>query len=39
MWGEQKARQMLQDAGFTQLEVKRVEDDILNSYYIASKSA
>ncbi len=39
MWGEQKARQMLNEAGFTQLEVKHVEADFLNSYYIASKSA
>ena len=39
MWGEQKARQMLNEAGFTQLEVKHVEADFSNSYYIASKSA
>jgi SAM-dependent methyltransferase len=39
MWGEQKARQMLNEAGFTQLEVKHVEADFLNSYYIASRSA
>jgi 2-polyprenyl-3-methyl-5-hydroxy-6-metoxy-1,4-benzoquinol methylase len=38
MWGEQKARQMLTEAGFTQLEVKHVEADFLNSYYIASRS-
>src|SRR5713226_7865173 len=37
MWGEQKARQMLSAAGFTQLEVKHVEADFSNSYYIASK--
>jgi SAM-dependent methyltransferase len=37
MWGEQVASQMLRDAGFTQLEVKHVEDDVLNSYYIARK--
>jgi ubiquinone/menaquinone biosynthesis C-methylase UbiE len=37
MWGEQKARQMLSAAGFTQLEVKHVEADFTNSYYIASK--
>jgi 2-polyprenyl-3-methyl-5-hydroxy-6-metoxy-1,4-benzoquinol methylase len=39
MWGEQVACQMLRDAGFTQIEVKHVEDDIMNSYYIAFKSA
>jgi 2-polyprenyl-3-methyl-5-hydroxy-6-metoxy-1,4-benzoquinol methylase len=38
MWGEQKARQMLAEAGFTQLEVKQVEDDIFNNYYIASRN-
>lgn len=37
MWGEQRARQMLQEAGFSRLEVKHVEADFLNSYYIASK--
>jgi 2-polyprenyl-3-methyl-5-hydroxy-6-metoxy-1,4-benzoquinol methylase len=38
MWGEQKARQMLTEAGFTQVEVKRVEDDSFNNYYIASRN-
>jgi len=38
MWGDQQARQMLSRAGFTQLEVKHVEADFLNSYYIASKN-
>ena len=37
MWGEERARQMLSAAGFTQLEVKHVEADFSNSYYIASK--
>jgi SAM-dependent methyltransferase len=38
MWGEQVACQMLRDAGFTEFEVKHVEDDIANSFYIAHKS-
>lgn len=38
MWGEQKARQMLADAGFTSVELRHVEDDILNNYYIATKA-
>jgi len=38
MWGEQVACQMLRDAGFTDVEVKHVEDDIMNSFYIASRS-
>ncbi|MDQ3574707.1 MAG: class I SAM-dependent methyltransferase, partial [Actinomycetota bacterium] len=37
MWGEQKARQMLADAGFSSVELKHVEGDILNTYYIATK--
>lgn len=37
MWGEQTARQMLAEAGFAQVEVKRVDGDILNNYYIACK--
>ena len=38
MWGEQVACQMLRDAGFTDVEVKHVEDDVMNSFYIASRS-
>lgn len=38
MWGEQKARQMLSEAGFARVEVARVEGDIINNYYIASKA-
>ena len=35
MWGEQLARQMLAQAGFTLLDVMRIDGDISNSYYIA----
>jgi len=38
MWGEQVASQMLREAGFTQIEVKHVKADVMNSYYIASRS-
>ena len=38
-WGEQKALQMLGEAGFTQIEVKPVEADLFNYYYIATKQA
>jgi len=38
MWGEQKARQMLADAGFTSVELKHVDGDIFNNYYIATTS-
>lgn len=35
MWGEQTARRMLADAGFTSVETRHVDDDIVNSYYVA----
>ena len=37
MWGEQKALEMLSDAGFKHVDVKQVEGDIINNYYIARK--
>lgn len=37
MWGEQTALRMLADAGFTRVEVSRVEGDRTNSYYVATK--
>jgi 2-polyprenyl-3-methyl-5-hydroxy-6-metoxy-1,4-benzoquinol methylase len=36
MWGEQRARQMLAQAGFTSVEIKRVDGDIFNNYYVAT---
>ena len=39
MWGAQKAREMIADAGFVDLEIKKVEGDILNNYYIAKRPA
>lgn len=38
MWGEQKARHMLTDAGFAHVEIDHVEGDIINNYYVATKS-
>jgi 2-polyprenyl-3-methyl-5-hydroxy-6-metoxy-1,4-benzoquinol methylase len=38
MWGEEKAREMLQDAGFTKVEAKRLAHDFQNNFYIATKS-
>ncbi len=38
MWGEQLARQKLDEAGFRNIEIKKVEGDIFNSYYIAKKN-
>ncbi len=37
VWGEQKALQMLADAGFNDVQIERVEGDIFNNYYIARK--
>jgi ubiquinone/menaquinone biosynthesis C-methylase UbiE len=37
MWGEQVALRMLAEAGFSQVEVRRVPGDIINSYYIARR--
>ena len=38
VWGEQKARELLAEAGFALQEIKQVEGDIINSYYIATKA-
>ena len=38
MWGEQTARTMLAEAGFTSVTAARLDSDFLNSYLIASKS-
>ena len=37
MWGEQTARRMLGEAGFTSVEATRVDGDIVNAYFIATK--
>jgi 2-polyprenyl-3-methyl-5-hydroxy-6-metoxy-1,4-benzoquinol methylase len=37
MWGEQTARTMLGEAGFTAIEAVRLKGDIVNAYIIASK--
>jgi hypothetical protein len=36
-WGEEKALELLAEAGFRQVEVQRLPHDILNNYYIAKK--
>jgi 2-polyprenyl-3-methyl-5-hydroxy-6-metoxy-1,4-benzoquinol methylase len=38
MWGEQKAKQILIDAGFTKVQVQNIPGDIVNVYYIAKKT-
>ncbi len=36
VWGEENTRQMLTEAGFTHIELKRIASDIFHNYYIAS---
>jgi 2-polyprenyl-3-methyl-5-hydroxy-6-metoxy-1,4-benzoquinol methylase len=38
MWGEQKAKQMLADAGFANVIVQHIPGDVLNVYYVAKKT-
>jgi hypothetical protein len=33
-WGEEKARELLSAAGFTSVEVSRVDGDPFNAYYV-----
>ncbi|HLK73433.1 MAG TPA: class I SAM-dependent methyltransferase [Streptosporangiaceae bacterium] len=37
MWGEETARTMLREAGFTSIEAARIDGDIVNTYIIARK--
>ncbi len=37
MWGEEKAREMLREAGFAKVEVKQLPHDLANSYYVVTK--
>jgi 2-polyprenyl-3-methyl-5-hydroxy-6-metoxy-1,4-benzoquinol methylase len=37
MWGEEKAKEMLKDAGFKDIRVERLPHDVMNCYYILSK--
>ncbi len=37
MWGEEKAREMLREAGFAKVEVRQLPHDFQKSYYIAAK--
>jgi ubiquinone/menaquinone biosynthesis C-methylase UbiE len=38
MWGEEKAREMLQTAGFTKIDVKKLPHDFQNAFYIIQKN-
>jgi 2-polyprenyl-3-methyl-5-hydroxy-6-metoxy-1,4-benzoquinol methylase len=37
MWGEEKALEMLEAAGFNNVQVKNLDHDIQNNYYVARK--
>lgn len=37
MWGQEKALQMLNDAGFIEIDIKRLDHDFQNDYYIVRK--
>ncbi len=37
MWGKHKALELLSEAGFTQVAIKNVKQDMLNNYYICTK--
>ena len=37
MWGEELARTMLRQAGFTRLDVKRLAHDFQNLYFVIRK--
>ncbi len=38
MWGEEKALEMPEEAGFGKVEVKQLPHDFHNSYYTAKKA-
>lgn len=38
MWGQELANEMLNAAGFSQVETKNVPEDMLNVYYVARKA-
>ncbi|QIN78037.1 methyltransferase domain-containing protein [Rubrobacter marinus] len=38
MWGEEKAQEMLREAGFANIEVKHLPHDVQNSYYVSTKN-
>jgi hypothetical protein len=37
MWGRHQAQELLSEAGFTQVSIKNVKQDMLNNYYICTK--
>ena len=37
-WGQEKALEMLKEAGFTTVEIKQLDHDFLNNFYIVKKN-
>jgi SAM-dependent methyltransferase len=37
VWGDEKARELLAEAGFTDVAVREVPGDIMNNYYVCAK--
>ncbi len=38
VWGEEKALEMLTEAGFTSVTIQQLDHDFLNNYYIVKKN-
>jgi 2-polyprenyl-3-methyl-5-hydroxy-6-metoxy-1,4-benzoquinol methylase len=38
MWGEEKAVEMMKEAGFTDISLHRLDHDFMNTYYVAAKA-
>ncbi len=36
MWGKHKALELLSEAGFSQVTIKNVKQDMLNNYYVCT---
>jgi hypothetical protein len=37
MWGEERRREYLQEAGFRSIETRRLQHDILNNWYVVRR--
>lgn len=38
VWGEEKALEMLKEAGFSSVEINQLDHDFVNNYYIVRKN-
>lgn len=37
MWGQEKALELLREAGFSRIEIRQLPHDVMNDYYIIRK--